>query len=509
MRSSDFLFHLIKALSKGDRRNFKLFARLQEGDKKYIQLFDAIDKQEAYDEKKLLDQFKGERFTRQFSVAKNYLYNYILKTLHIFHKDQHSELSTLLHQVQILMGKNLFDQAHKMVRKAKHLAEKQERFQEMLYLLQHEREILVQTNKTAEFDLFVSYIQEEEKSYSDKIRNYIDYRHIRDRASQLLSKSKAARTSNDLTYFSEILDNPLIKEESGALSDRARILRLGTQSDCYWFSGKVEESIKITEDIISIYEQRPSLMHEDRLVYINQLSNLSGFNYRVGRIEDSLSSINKLKNLKVETAQEQVRIFEKYYFFALALSVETGDAEGGKELMSEIEKNFKKIDGKIRKSFELNLFYLSSYFWVQTSEPSKALRWINKILNEPKTEMRIDIQCMARILNLIIHLELDNKDLIEYFIKSTYRFLSKKDHLHNFERLTLRYFKKLSLCNSNFETIPVYKEFLSELNKVLSDPYEEKANDLFDLRTWIEAKIAGIRMSDLIRERKMISERSE
>ena len=57
MRSSDYLFRLIKALSKGDRRNFKLFAQLQDGDKQYIKLFDAIDRQSEYDEEKLLKQF--------------------------------------------------------------------------------------------------------------------------------------------------------------------------------------------------------------------------------------------------------------------------------------------------------------------------------------------------------------------------------------------------------------------------------------------------------------------
>ena len=119
MRSSDYLFRLIKALGKGDRRNFKLFAQLQDGDKQYIKLFDAIDKQVEYDEDRLLKQFEGEKFTNQFSVAKNYLYNYILKTLHIFRKDAKTELNALLHQVQILMSKNLFEQAQKLLRKSK------------------------------------------------------------------------------------------------------------------------------------------------------------------------------------------------------------------------------------------------------------------------------------------------------------------------------------------------------------------------------------------------------
>ncbi|HHG86671.1 MAG TPA: hypothetical protein ENJ82_18120, partial [Bacteroidetes bacterium] len=167
-------------MTKGDRRNFKLFARLQDGDKKYIQLFDAIDKQDQYDEKSLLEQFKGERFTKQFSVAKNYLYNYILKTLHIFHKDQYTDLSTLMHQVQILIGKSLFSQAQKLLRKGKHMAERQERFQEMLYLLEYERGVLHNTRQGKQFNAFMGSIQQQEAEALKKLENLQQFNHIYD-----------------------------------------------------------------------------------------------------------------------------------------------------------------------------------------------------------------------------------------------------------------------------------------------------------------------------------------
>ena len=128
-----------------------------------MQLFDAIDKQEVYDEKKLLKQFEGERFTKQFSVAKNYIYNYILRTLDIFHTDPHEELSSVIHKIEILIGKNLFDQALKLIRKAKHMATRQERFGEMLELLQHERTVLRSMQKTKQNFVFIQGIQEEEK----------------------------------------------------------------------------------------------------------------------------------------------------------------------------------------------------------------------------------------------------------------------------------------------------------------------------------------------------------
>ena len=52
-RSTDILFQLIKSLEKGEKRNFKLYVKRNSGseDLKIVQLFDALDKMEEYDEK--------------------------------------------------------------------------------------------------------------------------------------------------------------------------------------------------------------------------------------------------------------------------------------------------------------------------------------------------------------------------------------------------------------------------------------------------------------------------
>ena len=55
-RSTDTVFQLIKSLEKSEKRNFKLYAQRNSGNEelKIIQLFDALDKMELYDEEVLL-----------------------------------------------------------------------------------------------------------------------------------------------------------------------------------------------------------------------------------------------------------------------------------------------------------------------------------------------------------------------------------------------------------------------------------------------------------------------
>jgi hypothetical protein len=51
-RSKDELFQLVKTLEKAEKRNFKLFVKRNSSsdELKIIQLFDALDKMDQYDE---------------------------------------------------------------------------------------------------------------------------------------------------------------------------------------------------------------------------------------------------------------------------------------------------------------------------------------------------------------------------------------------------------------------------------------------------------------------------
>ena len=66
---------------------------------------------------------------------------------------------------------------------------------------------------------------------------------------------------------------------------------------------------------------------------------------------------------------------------------------------------------------------------------NKALFWLNKVLNDTEQTLRQDIFTYARLFNLVVHYELANYDLLEYIVRSTQRFLSKRHRAHQVENL--------------------------------------------------------------------------
>src|SRR6185295_10831635 len=124
--TSDHLFRLIKTLTKAEKRYFKLFAsRHTIGEKNdTLILFEAIDAQEVYDEKKLMHFFKQPTFQNRPAIAKARLYETVLQSLDAYHADSSVdvEIRKLLHYTEILFKKSLYDESYKMLAKAKRLA---------------------------------------------------------------------------------------------------------------------------------------------------------------------------------------------------------------------------------------------------------------------------------------------------------------------------------------------------------------------------------------------------
>ncbi len=118
------LFQLIAAMSKAEKRHFRQYAKANSLSSNYLDLFEAIEGQKRYDEKTIKLQFKGKAFVRQLHVTKNYLQNFLLKSLRAFHQkpSKDAELKDLLRDVEWMFAKGLHHHCHYALEKAEKIA---------------------------------------------------------------------------------------------------------------------------------------------------------------------------------------------------------------------------------------------------------------------------------------------------------------------------------------------------------------------------------------------------
>src|SRR5215210_7503171 len=124
-RFSDTLFQLIQSLEKAEKRNFKLYIKRSSAneDLKIIELFDALDKLDEYDETMLLKKLPSIK-KPQLSNIKVHLYKQLLASLRLLKSTESIDLqlNEQLDYARILYNKGLYLQSLKILEKVKELA---------------------------------------------------------------------------------------------------------------------------------------------------------------------------------------------------------------------------------------------------------------------------------------------------------------------------------------------------------------------------------------------------
>jgi len=143
-RSTDVLFQLVKSLKKSEKRNFKLYVRRNSAseDLKIIQLFNALDKMEEYDEAQLLKKNKGIK-KQQLSNTRALLYRQILSSLRLIKNEFNVDIQMheQMDHARILYNKGLYHQSLRMLDKIKENARGFNQFTFLLQALFFEQQI--------------------------------------------------------------------------------------------------------------------------------------------------------------------------------------------------------------------------------------------------------------------------------------------------------------------------------------------------------------------------------
>lgn len=109
------LYNLIHAMTTAEKGYFKKFAkRHTSSGNKYLDLFNAISKQQVFEEKTLKQKF-GE-----YTAMKKYLFEMIMDSMMVFHKGEGTqhEILMLIPQIDFLLGKGLTDKAKQLTQRA-------------------------------------------------------------------------------------------------------------------------------------------------------------------------------------------------------------------------------------------------------------------------------------------------------------------------------------------------------------------------------------------------------
>lgn len=495
MKPSHELFHLIKSLTKSEKRFFKLSSALQSGEKNYLKIFDVIDRQTEYDEQKVKDYFESETFIKHFPSEKNHLYKLILKSLRAYHADNSvsSQLKQEIKNIEILYNKALFKECNKFLMRAKKMAITHEKFYYLFELISWEKLLLEEAFEDGQFTKDLDTLIREEQEVIEKLRNLAAYHVLYSKINYVFRSGGFVRDEENRALVQEISDHPLIREKNTALSNRAATICYYTQGFCNLAKGDPETAMAKFNRIIAILDNQPKIRRDLAKRYARALAKTTTCLIDLGRFEEAEVRIVDLQNmLSVDGFKRtdiQLNIQKDNTIHRLQICNCTGNFERGLELVEEAISTLDPGEGKLHKEQELILFYYIASIYFGAGKHNKALFWINKVLNDNENTLRQDIYSYARLFNLVIHFELGNYDLLEYITKSTLRYLAKRQRDYAFEKMVIEVMRKLIRANQDADRHAVFANFRVRLDEVIQGPEDKVVLKYFNFVKWSESKL--------------------
>jgi tetratricopeptide (TPR) repeat protein len=499
MKTSNVLFALIKSLTKSEKRYFKVYTskgQKAQGKNNYIKLFDVIDKQKFYDEDAIIAKFSDTVFIKHISSEKNYLYNLILKTLHLYHSKADSDIRSeeILHYSEILYNKGLANQSVKMVAKLRKTALDNEMLTQTLKISRHCIVLSSQfsdNSKILETDLFQALA--DSKLSLQKLVNLQEYQELYAKFILLIRKEgEYLRSDEDRAKFSQIINHPLMNDESNALTNDARSLFRFIKHSYFFISGELE----------SAYSYYKKLTKTIALPERNkELSNFCEICLRMKKFNEVAEILVQIKNTPSVTFLDEGKKFYRYYNHLVALYTQTGYFSEAAALTNIIENGIKDYKKTIHKSRQFSIIYYIAYAYFGMGDYKNASKWITRILNDTSADLRRDILCFARILQLIILIETKNKLFIDPLVKAAHYYFSTREKLHSFEKTVLTFFKKIYLTTDTNNEIALYKQLYSELN----NKKDQEIFFYFDIFSWLESKINHENFMDVVKSKNQFS----
>jgi hypothetical protein len=495
---ADNLFRLIKSLTKAEKRYFKIYAsRHTIGElNEYVHLFDLYEKQQVFEEKSLMKEFIRSGTPNKYSITKTRLFDTVLKSLEMYHANSsvEIELSRLLHTAEILFKKSLYDECLKAVVKAKKIAEQNEKYASLLAIARWEKKILEKDSYAVADEISIKELYDRDKKTMQHIENYNEYWNLKSLLFLHLNKHGKARDANQLDFFSKIISHPLLSDASMALSFDARYLYYQIKYTYYFALNDYENSYTYTLQMLRLLEGNAELIAKEPNRYFSVLSNMIYFCGRLKKQKELPMYLAKLRSLKEDlkenmTEDIELKLFSTLYSSELSVCLETGDYKKALTLIPEIEKGLKLYGSKINFMRESFFCFNCAIVFFAENDFRKSLKWLNRLLNNNELDSGLDLYCMARILNLIIHIELGNDELLPYAFTSTQRYLNKKNRTYKFETLMLNFIRVIMKTGDAAMQQKIYLELLTNLQDLTNDQFEKTVFEYFDFISWVESKL--------------------
>lgn len=501
------LFDLIQSMTKSEKRHFKLYAKRNLGEKnlKFIQLFDVLDKMKSYDENKIIAKFQVMK-PSMMSNLKSHLYEQLLISLRLLgHNEVKMRADELVAFAQVLYKKGLYSQSLANLNKANQVAQYNEDIALLLRIVEFKK-LIESIHVTRSYKERAEDLIDEAKVLRTTLNQNGEWSDLSLKLYDYYLKYGHTKNKDEYDRIKQFF-NEQLPDKSDQLSFLGRVSKWQCYVWYYYIVQEFKSCYKYSLRWVEEFNKEPRFKDIEFDLYVKGMHNcLSALFYcnesnRFGKLLGEMECFigSKSRNNGTTSNSKACVYLETARLNNFFLK---GEFTEGVKMVSEIEERIAQYSRHIDMHRMLIFWYKIACLYFGSGDNKSAIHYLNKIINNNAHGLREDVQCFARILNLVAHYELGNDDVIDYQVRSTYRYLLKMEDLQQVQAVVLNFLKKSVYMNRK----DLRTDFLilkRELEEVLNDKYEWRPLLYLDLQSWLESKIEGRRVEEVVKEKQL------
>lgn len=504
-QKTDDLIQLIKSLTRAEKRHFRLFAGRNQAsdDLLFLQLFDFLDRHKEYDEEMILRKLTGIKKS-QLSNLKAHLYKQLLISLRLLNKTHVEEIQIreMMDYAKVLYDKGLYRPSLDMLDKGKARAIKGKYYALALEVIEFEKHIESQ------------YITRSIENRADELtveavrinKIMTETNRLSNLALQMYGlylRVGYVRNEKDLFYIREFFRSKLPQVDYQQLDFFGKIHFCQAYIWYYHMTHDFPMSYRYARKWVDLFNEEPELKLLNVPLYLKGLHHLMNTDFNLLYYEQYEKTLNELLNFSTEyDITENKNIEGLYFLFKYDHLIKKHFLEGtfseGIKMVPDLMRLIDEDEYNWDDHRIMLFYYRIACLYFGNGDNANAIEYLNMIINQKNPDYRGDIQAFSRILNLIAHFELGNAQLVEYQVKSVYRFLSKMEELQAVHQEIFRFIRR----TPHMRASEIREEFIilkEKLLKLQNQPYERRAFLYLDIISWLESKIENRPLQDIIR----------
>jgi len=503
----DALFILIKTLTKAEKRNFQLAFNKNntKEDVLFIQLFNTLDKMKDYDEEQILKKIPAIK-KQQLSNVKAHLYKHLLTSLRLLYKqkDPLIDLREQLDYARVLYNKGLYNQSLKLLSRAKSMAMEQEEVMLAYEIVEFEK-LIESRHITRSLENRADELSEESRHIEQQLTSINRLSTLSLRLYGLYLKLGHARNEKDADMVKHFFEENAPHVHQTHMSFYEKIYLYQAYCWYYYILQDFVMYYRYTQKWVNLFKEYPSLLKTDVDMYIKAMHNLLTAHFYTmndDKFTNVLQEFESFIDGHQESFNENTRTSAFVYLYTAKINRHflEGTFSEGLALVPELEERIAEHQLKVDQHRVLVFYYKIACLYFGSGDNNKAIVYLNKIIHLRIGNLRADIQCFARILHLIAHYELENYSLVEYLIKSVYHFIAKNKDLGQMMEEILKFLRKNIYAHPK-ALRNAFADLKERLVQISRNPYERRSFLYLDIISWLESKIEGVPVQEVIRRK--------